>query len=146
VNKGSSVHVIAVKERLTAETLAALSSEEQFSDAEVRDYMMIWIDSFGTNTTQGGYETLCVIESPPRELHKLRPHIADPIDFCSDAGSRYKSTQTILGIRYAKEVRGFRVRRLHFNASGEGRRIETDGHNTDIKSRRESAMRAGEPP
>jgi hypothetical protein len=37
------------------------------------------------------------------------------------------------------------VRKLHFNASGEGKRCETDGHNTDIKSRRESAMRAGEP-
>jgi hypothetical protein len=34
---------------------------------------------------------------------------------------------------------------MHFNASGEGKRSETDGHNTDIKARRESAMRAGEP-
>jgi hypothetical protein len=60
MKKASSVHVLAVKERLPAETLAGLSSEEQFSDAQVRDYMMIWIVSFGTNTTQGGYETLCV--------------------------------------------------------------------------------------
>jgi hypothetical protein len=89
---------------------------------------------------------LCVIESSLRELHKLRPHIADPIDFCSDAGSRYKSSQTILGLRYAKEVTGIRVRRLHFNASGEGKGSEIDGHNTDIKSRRESTMRAGGPP
>jgi hypothetical protein len=37
------------------------------------------------------------------------------------------------------------VRRLHVNASGEGKRSDMDGHNMDIKSRRESAMRAGEP-
>ena len=34
---------------------------------------------------------------------------------------------------------------MHFNASGEGKRWETDGHNTDIKVRREQAMRAGKP-
>jgi hypothetical protein len=144
MNKGSSVHVFAVKERLNTETLAGFSSEEQFSDARVEDYMMIWLDSFGTNTTQGGYETLCVQEASLRRLKTLRPHI-DIIDFCSDAGSGYKSTQTILGLRRAKETTGIRVRRMHFNASVEGKRSETDGHNTDIKSRRESAMRAGEP-
>jgi hypothetical protein len=37
------------------------------------------------------------------------------------------------------------VRRLYFRASGEGRRSEIDGHNTNTKSRRESAMRASEP-
>jgi hypothetical protein len=53
--------------------------------------------------------------------------------------------KTILGLRYAKEETGIRVRRLHFKASWEGKQSGTDGHNTDIKSRRESAMRAGEP-
>jgi hypothetical protein len=58
------------------------------------------------------------------------------------------SRETILptlGLRNAKKTTGIRVRKLHFNASGEGKCCETDGHNTDIKSRRESAMRASEP-
>jgi hypothetical protein len=104
---------------------------------------MIWIYSFGSDTTQGGYET-CVKRVSPRQLKALRPDI-EQVDFCSDAGSGYKSTQTILDLRNAKKTTGIRVRKLHFNASWEGKRCETDGHNTDIKSRRESAMRAGEP-
>jgi hypothetical protein len=61
----------------------------------------------------------------------------------SDAGSGYKSSQTLLGLRNIKEVTGIRVRYVHFNASGKGERWETDGHNTDIKVRRKHAMRAG---
>jgi hypothetical protein len=37
------------------------------------------------------------------------------------------------------------MRKLHFNVPGEGKRSEKDGHNTDIRSRRESAVRVGEP-
>ena len=105
---------------------------------------MIWIDSFGSNTTQGGYETLCVEETSLRELKKLCPWV-DEIDFVSDAGSGYKSSQTLLGLRNAKQLTGIRVRKVHFNASGEGKHWETDGHNTDIKVRREHAMRAAKP-
>jgi hypothetical protein len=32
------------------------------------DYILIWIDSFGSNTTQDGYETLCVEEASLRKL------------------------------------------------------------------------------
>jgi hypothetical protein len=103
MNKGSSVHVFAVKERLTEETLADLRSFDRFSDAQVRDYMMVWIDSFGSNTTQGGFETLCAQEAALRQLKALRAHIQE-VDFCSDAGSGYKSTQTILGLRDAKRT------------------------------------------
>jgi hypothetical protein len=111
---------------------------------QVGDYVMIWIDSFGTNTTQGGYETLCVEESCLRKLKEICPWVEE-IDFMSDAGSGYKSSQTLLGLRNIKEVTGIRVRYVHFYASGEGKRWETDGHNTDIKVRREHAMRAGKP-
>jgi hypothetical protein len=70
----------------------------------------------------------------------------EEIDFVIDAGSVYKLPQTLLGLRNIKEeVTGIRVRYVHFNASGEGKRWETDGHNTDIKVRREHAMRAGQP-
>jgi hypothetical protein len=67
------------------------------------------------------------------------------VDFCSDAGRGYKSAQTILGLRYAKVAPGIRARKLHFKASGEGKCSETGRHNMDIRSRRASAMRAGEP-
>jgi hypothetical protein len=102
---------------------------------QVGDYVMIWIDSFGANTTQGGYETLCVEELCP---------CVEEIDFLSDEGSGYKSSHTLLGLRNIKEETGIHVRYVHFNASGEGKRWETDGHNTDIKVRREKAMRAGQ--
>jgi hypothetical protein len=41
-----------------------------------------------------------------------------------------------MGLRNAEALTGIRVRRVHFNASGEGKRWETDGHNTDIDSSR----------
>jgi hypothetical protein len=37
------------------------------------------------------------------------------------------------------------LKKLNFNASVEGKRSEIDRHNTNIKSRRESVMRMGEP-
>jgi hypothetical protein len=70
--------------------------------------MMIWIYSFGSDTTQGGYET-CVKRVSPRQLKALRPDI-EQVDFCSDAGSGYKSTQTILDLRNAKKTTGIRVK------------------------------------
>jgi hypothetical protein len=104
---------------------------------------MIWLYSLRTNITQGEYETCCVQETSLRQLNTLHPHI-DTIDFFSDASDGYKSTPTILGLRYAKETTGIRGRKPHFNAFGEGKRCETHGQNTDTKSRRESTMRAGE--
>jgi hypothetical protein len=38
-----------------------------------------------------------------------------------------------LGLRNAKALTGIRVRHVHFSASGEGKRWETNGHNTDIR-------------
>jgi hypothetical protein len=90
---------------------------------QVGDYVMIWIDSLGRNTTQSGYETLC---------EKLCPWI-DEIDLVSDAGSGYKSSQNLLGLGNIKEVAGIRVRRVHSN------------DDTDIKVRCKHAMRAGQP-
>ena len=63
----------------------------------------------------------------------------------SDAGSGYKSMQHILHLRSSFIDTGINVRHYHFNASGEGKRSETDGHGTAIKTRREVAMRAGIP-
>jgi hypothetical protein len=120
------------------------SNDACTSMAQVGDYVMIWIDSFGTNTTQGGYETLCVEESSLRKLKDLCPWVEE-IGFVSHAGCGYKSSQTLLGLCNIKEVTGIRVQYVHFNASGEGKRRETNGHNTDIKVRREHAMRAGQP-
>jgi hypothetical protein len=37
------------------------------------DYILIWIDSFGSNTAQGGYETLCVEEASLRKLKQFCP-------------------------------------------------------------------------
>jgi hypothetical protein len=53
---------------------------------------------------------------------------------------RGRDSMEIIGSRIGIESRiGKR-----FDASGERKRSETDSHNTGIKSRRESAMRAGE--
>jgi hypothetical protein len=79
---------------------------------------------------------LCVQEASLRQLKALRPlrplrpqrpHI-EQVDFCSVAGSRYKSAQTILGLRDANDTSGEEAV-LHFNASGELKRRETEGHN-----------------
>ena len=149
MNKGTSVHVFCFKGRIDGERLKELKPNDDASTSmvQVGDYVMIWIDSFGSNTTQGGYETLCVEETSLRKLRKLKelcPWVEE-IDFVPDAGSGYKSSQTLLGLRNIKQVTGIRVRYVHFNASGEGKRWETDGHNTDIKVQREQAMRAGKP-
>jgi hypothetical protein len=100
MSKALSVYVFAVKERLTAETLSSLNLEEQFSVAQVRDCMMIWLGSFESNTTQDGYEIVCVQEASFRLLKALRPHIAQ-VDFPSDAVRGYKLTQSILALRGA---------------------------------------------
>jgi hypothetical protein len=56
--------------------------------------------------------------------------------FCSDAQSRFKSSQTIWGLRNSKYLTEVHTHYLHFNASaGEGKRSETDGHNTDNKAK-----------
>jgi hypothetical protein len=96
-----------------------------YFDGKVSDYVMIWIDSFGSNTTKGGYETWCVEESRLRKLKDLCPWVED-IAFVSDAGSGYKSSQTLLGLRNIKEVTEIRVRYVHLNASGEGKRMRCE--------------------
>ncbi len=145
MSKGCSVHVFCFKGRIDDERLGEMRSNDAFTSmVQVSDYVLIWIDTFGTDTTQGGYETLCVEDSCLRKLKEICPWVEDEIDFMSDAGSGYKSSQTLLGLRNIKHVTGIRVRYVHLNASGEGKRWETDG-NTDIKVRRENAMRAGQP-
>jgi hypothetical protein len=58
---------------------------------------------------------LCVEESSLRKLKELCPWVKE-IDFVSDAGSGYKSSQTLLGLRNIEEVTGISVRYVHFNA------------------------------
>jgi hypothetical protein len=60
----------------------------------------------------------------------------------ADHAKAFGAGQTLLGLRDAQRLTGIHVCKIHFNASGEGKRWETDGHNTDIKVRREHAMRA----
>ena len=139
MNKGSSVHVFCIKRRIMNEADATNIG------VQCGDYQMVWIDSFGSNTTQGGYETLSVIEASLIEAKKIFNNKLESISLFSDAGSGYKTTQCLLGIRNISNAHGVQIKRWHFNASGEGKRWETDGHNTDIKSLRESAMRAGCP-
>ena len=67
------------------------------------------------------------------------------IAMCSDNGSGYHATQYVLACREMKKLTGVAVRWLHYNASGEGKRWETDGHNPLVKALRELAMRAGLP-
>jgi hypothetical protein len=144
MSKGCSVHVACIKERI--DEILANQLSEQGSEGVVGDYSLTWVDSFGSNTAQGSYETLCVMEATMHLLKTLNPRIiGQEVALCSDAGSGYKGVQTILGYRAFMERFGIRVRHVHFNASGEGKRWETDGHNTDIKVRREQAMRAGDP-
>ena len=69
-------------------------------DAKIGNKEIIHIDSFGSNTRQGGYETLCaeqaVLNKFPRKFFDLEEQYCY---FCSDAGSGYKSAETILGLR-----------------------------------------------
>jgi hypothetical protein len=47
----------------------------------------------------------------------------------------------------SKELTRVQVGHLHFNASGEGKRSETDGHNTDIEAgQKQATLKAGNPP
>jgi hypothetical protein len=145
MNKGTSVHVLSCKSRVNAARCQKMLDEDPTSKVEIGDYNMTWIDSFGSNTAQGGYETFCAQCAGLQKWKELDPNV-ETIGLASDAGSGYKSSQTILGLRDSKILTGVRVSRLHFNASGEGKRWETDGHNTAVKVHRESAMRAGQPP
>jgi hypothetical protein len=139
--KGTSVHKLAQKWHLTAERISKLPDD---CDAQQGNYEMLHIDSFCLNTMQGGYEMLCVQEAALCKLKELKPDIDETV-FCSDDGSGYKSTQTILGLCASKDLTGISVHHIHFNASGEGKHWETDGHNTAIKARWEEALKAGKP-
>lgn len=56
---------------------------------EEGDYEVLHVDSFGSNTAQGGYETLCAEEAALKELKVKHPD-AQSVAFCSDQGSGYK--------------------------------------------------------
>ena len=88
------------------------------------------IDSFCTNTAQGGWETLAAMECTLDKAKQLCPTM-DNISLSSDGGSGFKSTQLLLGLRKRKYVD-----LVHFNASGEGKRVRTDGHFTAVKYQR----------
>ena len=88
---------------------------------------------------------MCVIQASLRELKNDDPALDKIGALIGDAGSGYKSNQAIVGMRNAKADTGVGVERWHFNASGEGKRNDTDGHNSFIKLHRRAAMRAGHP-
>jgi hypothetical protein len=95
MSQGCSVHVFCFKGRIDDERLEEMRSNDACTSmVQVGDYVMIWIDSFGTDTTQGG--SLCVEESSLRKLKELCPWVEE-IDFLSDTRSGYKSSQTLLG-------------------------------------------------
>jgi len=138
----SSIHVMCIKQRLTEEDMTPELEAEGY---EPGDVMIRHIDSFSSNTAQGGYETICAQAAAWIECKSVHPDL-DEIVLCSDQGSGYKSTQTILGLRAMKEWGGPRVMFLLFNGLGEGKRYETDGHMSFLKWHRRNAMRAGLPP
>jgi hypothetical protein len=146
MNIGTSVHVLAVKRRI--KNSDELTDDEKEAGFAVGDYHISHFDTYCSNTAQGGFETAACIEAGMRELKLLDESIGvSGFDaFCSDAGSGYKSTPYVLMVlREMKELTGVSVRRLHFNASGEGNRNLTDGHNAHLKAHREAALRAGQP-
>jgi hypothetical protein len=72
MSKGYLVHVFYFKGRIVDERLEEMRSNDACTSmVQVDDYVMIWIDSLGSYTTQGGYETLCVEES---SRHRLKEH------------------------------------------------------------------------
>jgi hypothetical protein len=141
MNKGTSVHVFALKKRLADTDITPEMAEKGY---EAGDCLVTHIDSFCSNTGQGGYETLCAGEAALKRAMEVHPSMPG-IGLCSDAGSGYRSTQVILGLRASKSWGCPRVKWVHFNAPGEGKRHETDGHNPELKARRRIAMMAGHP-
>jgi hypothetical protein len=78
MSKVCSVHVFCFKGRIDDERLEEMRSNDACTSmVQVGDYVMISIDSFGTNTTQGGYETLCVEELSLRKLKYLCPWVEE---------------------------------------------------------------------
>jgi hypothetical protein len=56
MSKGYSVHVFCFKGRIDDEWLEEMRSNDACTSiVQVGDYVMIWIDTFGTNTTQDGW-------------------------------------------------------------------------------------------
>jgi hypothetical protein len=79
------------------------------------DYNLLWIDSLGNSTTEGGYETLCVEEASLRRLEVLYPWVTVTIvGLASDAGNGCKSLQTLLRLRNAKALTGILVQLRSF--------------------------------
>ena len=105
MNKGSSVHVFCIKRRIMNEADATNIG------VQCGDYQMVWIDSFGSNTTQGGYETLSVIEASLIEAKKIFNNKLESISLFSDAGSGYKTIQCLLGIRNISNAHGVQIKR-----------------------------------
>jgi len=122
-----------------------ITPEKANDGFEAGDFEVCHIDSYCSNTGQGGYETLCAEEAALAQVKVIHPEI-DSIVMCSDQGSGYKSTQTILGLRNSQSWGGPRVKHLHYNGPSEGKRKYTDGHMTENKGHRKNAMMAGCPP
>lgn len=119
-SKGMSVHVFCLKNKIISEEMANNLRAEGL-DVEVGDDQMIWIDSFCTNNTQGGFETLSVIQASIEFAAKIYSGMKK-LNLVSDAGSGYKTIQCILGARAFAQTTGVTLGYWLFNASGEGKR------------------------
>jgi hypothetical protein len=102
---GTSVHVLCWRGQIDDSQLT-----EELDSAEVHtgDYKMAWVDTFGSNTGQGVYETLCVMEASLRKLLQIQADIQS-VDLVPDAGSGYKSLQTVLAYGDFGSLTGIRV-------------------------------------
>ena len=60
MKKGCSVRVFCIKWCMAEYVAHAMLAEK---GSEQVDYQMVWVDIFPSNIGQGGYQTLCAIET-----------------------------------------------------------------------------------
>ena len=143
LSKGSSVHIgcldLKVDDNLKQNLIARgklKPTDEVNSGDTIQTHMLV----FGSNTTQGGWETLCTLDCSLKRLRKEYPgHLESGVAMISDAGSGYKTKENIVGMR------GKGVALYHNSAAGHGKNQKTDGKGASIKAQRDKAMRAGKP-
>jgi hypothetical protein len=101
MNKGSSVHVCCVKERIEIKERIEkeIADKLQAAGLEEGDYHITWIDSFCSNTGQGGYETLCVVEADLAFLKALYPGMVEAYMFSSGKRKQEFSRWSRTGLR-----------------------------------------------
>ena len=77
---------------------------------------------------QGGYDTLCVVESGLTKLHELDKGIK-VFDMNTDSGSGYHTNEFLLGYFTAlPSITGIKPRYYIFCEGGEGKTQKVDGH------------------